>query len=801
MLFSFVFNLFLILSPAHAGMPRMPDLTQWDNMSEQEKAEAGAFLLFYELATKKVIGGKNGLCVDWQPSDNVGSPGKISVGMPSDEFFVTGKSELKPQMVAEAEKLKLLLSRVKDYLNSGCAGDSKCLSNRTLNLSGYADGQRFGSNPALSLQNNSRLAQDRAKTISDILSPVGFVQTPELKGYNSPRGEAVRERKEQIPNYRVDCKERRVTVVDIGFEAKGVDTQTGDGTIAPSVFSASRRFVHLSNLAASMQIVKAAGGITAVSSDQQADQLIDKILRDNGVSDPNMISACKNTQTRTMVKEHVRHFNSQPANVRSSLQSQFAKGEYKTLQQAGANNKTPENAALLAYYNNMQKGFGGIQDMNRYPDLATSGRSTTLNDCFSAKNALAADMDLDRNLRKRMCKPATPYLKNGSNELKVKFEPDELNAHTPLHIGCRKCMTGFRFTPTTVVDTNTGKERKVLTPSYRDREMKEAPTRPLISPSFFNQNVAGLGKNAGPFDRVFKNIRQEIQDLEVKGANATQIRRMNAMKAHLLRTALFTVDGSKKVVAPVNKSLAELKDDPDFKVLLNDLKITNEGLATLLDVNSRVVGPGAIATEANYVKAKINGGQAAVVDRYEKVLYPGAYAREVLGGWWGDDRNSAPKDNLSFGGMKKPRFYVLDNCDCEADADKLFAQALESGRPYAVGEVPLNLSAQASPNSCLISIPTPPSCLVDPNEQGVEGNGDPAPESRIKWLGSDGNLMDKAISEMPSYFQSLNANAKPRGCEGRTPAQIAQKIVDSVQCRGDRKLPHGTNEELDCASP
>ncbi len=798
MLISFILSLALLSGNALAGMPRFPDLSKWDNMTEQEKAEAGAFLLFYELASKKVIGGRNGLCVDWQPSDNVGSPGKISVGMPSDEFFVTGKSTLKPQMVTEAEKLKQLLTRVKDYLDSGCAGDANCLQNRTLNLSGYADGQRFGANPAMSLQNNTKLAYDRANTIAGILSPVGFVQNPELKGFNSPRGEAVRERKEQIPNYRVDCKERRATVVDIGFEAKGVDTQVGDGTMAPSVFSASRRFVHLSSLAASMQIVKAAGNLIAVANDQQADQLIDKIMQENGVTDPSIVSACKNAQTRTMVKEHIRNFNAQPANIRSSLTNQFNKGERATLLIAGANQQTPENRPLLDYYKNMQKGFGGLQDMSRYPDIATSGKSTSLNDCFSAKNSLSADMSLDSNLRKRMCKPTRPFMKSGSNELNVKFEPPQLNQHTPMHIGCNKCMTGFRFTPTTVIDTNTGRERKVLTPSYRDREMNEAPTRPLLAPSYFAQNFSGLGKTKGSIDKVIKSLRQDVQAYQVKGT-PIQIRRLNIMKMFLSRTALLTIDGKAKLSAPVSKTLEELKTDPDFQSMLSELQMSNEGLSSLIDLNQRVLGKGAITTEAQYVKSKMNGVPGPAIDKYESIYYPGVHAREVLGGWWQNEANQAPKDNLSFGGMKNPRFYLLDNCDCEAE--DLLEQAVQNGRPYPIDEVPLRVSAQSSPNSCLISIPTPPSCLVDPNEKGVDGKDGKAPESRIKWLGSDGDLMDKAITEMPAYFQGLNAQAQPRGCEDLSPAQIAQKIVDSVQCRGERNLPHGANEELDCATP
>jgi hypothetical protein len=63
-------------------------------------------------------------------------------------------------------------------------------------------------------------------------------------------------------------------------------------------------------------------------------------------------------------------------------------------------------------------------------------------------------------------------------------------------------------------------------------------------------------------------------------------------------------------------------------------------------------------------------------------------------------------------------------------------------------------------------------------------------------MGVDGQLVTSYLADLSQFMSDNNAHFDVKDCEGLTPQEMAQKIVDSVMCEGSRKIPQG--DPIDC---
>jgi hypothetical protein len=795
-----------------ARMPQLPDLSQWDALSEEEKAEAGAFMLFYELTSSGKIGGNSGLCLSYGPGDTAGTPGKISIGLDS-KSYPTGIASLEQVPQEKLANLRSLLKQVGRYLDSGCqpGKEAECRAKRNVTITGYADAQHYGA-PGKnagrieeSIRKNEELAQKRAGLFAQVINGEGFVPPNQVKslGKASPMGEYLQEglavpqhysvggQSPAASSFRVDCPQRRVTVIEVEFNANQLEVESKAGIISPTVKSASANFVQLANMGAAIQISKAAQALNmrSPSRDADLDKLIDKIMEINGITDPSIRTVCKNTQTRVMIQEHLKSIDKLPQVQRDAIWNDFTtKSEEEILRLAQTPTGDPsyrQNRHLVGFKGSM-KGFGGVAAIKTHPLLGTSGQSTSLNDCFSAAAAMQTELSANNSLRSQACKPVKDFMKSGDPTLEVKFHPHELQGDDPMHIGCQACKTGFRYVPEQYINPETGKQEKRMVPVFIDREA-----------------------NIGNKDRPELNTYRPIQPEEAKSL-VTTVKRVKADTQKTLDKLVVDVrtekDATKKkqmndtikflrILQGMTKLGHSSKQPETVSVeTLNAAGITAEDYAAAYRIHTLFSGTNYGKVETDYVSALYNGTNTSdIIKRYEEVILPGIKTRDTLSNWFGDQPNSAAA-NLTFGAMKKPRFYLVENCNC--DSPTLVQDAIKKGKSLTIDQVPYSNKQLVNPNACLVSIPVPPSCTVQPNEDGAADKDQKPAESKIRWMGMNGELMDKAISAMQGHFENSNKTVKVSGCEGLNPMQVAQRIVDSAECSGENRLPQG--EAIDC---
>jgi hypothetical protein len=823
---------FFITSLVWGGMPQFPSdkIDRLETLSETEQAEAGAFMLFYDLVSQGKIGGDSGLCLSYEAGDAGGTPDKISIGLDS-KSYPTGIASIDQVPKEKLQNLKLLMKQIGRYLDSGCAPgkEAECRAGRNVSITGYADAQHYGSPGSnsdkveTSIMKNVSLAQNRAQLFSKVIDGEGFVNPDQVKAYGkaSPIGEYLQEGLPIPPQYnpqgkifsaskyKKDCPERRVTVIDVEFNSKKMETSSSKGVISPSVKSASANFVKMASLGATVQTHKAAQslGMNKIKNDKEADKLIDKIMDMNGITNSEMRNACKNMQTRTMVREHLDQINSAPESVRTTMGSK-SESEIMRLARLPKKYKDEEyssNLDLINYYNGMNAGFGGVENLSKYPLLTTSGQSTTLNDCFSAKAAMQAEFTKNPSLRNEVCKPVNDYKNPSDDHVDIMFHPKELEEGHTLHIGCQACKTGFRYVPKKYTNPESGKEETQMVPVFVDREAnirnKENPelnTYRPIEPT-----------EAADISATANNMEKLASDLYVKATAEVSSTKDRTIKLELVKYKQFLSNlkglsnGNTGYINRTVKS-APGNPEPDFqmsdtespylKSMLEKAGISASDYQKTVRLNQILSNPIYGNVEKEYLTAKMMGYDNQETKRYEQVILPGIKARDILTNW---DGKGTGKDsnNMLFGSLKKPRYYLLDDCSC--DSPDLIEQAVTKGKAVTIDSIPYDRAKQkVGKNTCLISIPVPPSCMVSPSEAGLAGKDDNPAESRIKWMGLNGENMDKAISEMKTHFSSQNAKVKVTGCEGLPPLAVAQRIVDSAECSGENAIPQA--EELDC---
>jgi|GEM_PF-4111519 len=822
--FPLLFVSLLVPSIVLGGMPQFPadKIDKLDQLSETEQAEAGAFMLFYDLVSQGKIGGNSGLCLSYEPGDAGGTPDKISIGLDS-KSYPTGIASIDQVPKEKLENLKVLMKQIGRYLDSGCepGKEAQCKEGRNVSITGYADAQHYGSTGKnadkveTSIMKNISLAQNRAQLFSQVINGEGFVNPGQVKSFGkaSPIGEFL---VEGLPvpakynpegkifsaaSYKQNCPERRVTVIDVEFNAKKVETTTEKGVISPSVRSASRNFVKMASFGATIQTLKAADalGLTRVKDDKEADKIIDKIMEMNGITNTDMKAACKNMQTRTMVKEHLSQIAMAPKNVRATM-SKKSESEVMRLSQKVKNSKDAEyneNAELVTYFKGMESGFGGIKNLEKYPLLTTTGQSTTLNDCFSAKAAMQAEFTKNPSLRNDLCKPVDNYKSASDDHVDIKFHPKELEAGGVMHIGCQACKTGFRYVPKKYKNPETGKEETQMVPVFVDRE---ANIVDKTNPELENYRPIEP-KEAAEIVAAAKSVLAKTDDLLAANAKEIAMSKDKTEKAQLGKQKLFLNNLKKLVnaadISSISKTVGFSMDDvqnKDFQAMLQKTGISIEDYKKTIRMNKIATHPIYGTIEKDYIRAKMAGSETQETKRYEQVILPGIKARDLLTNWNGKNTDN-DANSMLFGSLKKPKFYMLENCNC--DSPDLIEQAVKNGKAVTIDGVPFDKSKQpVGKNSCLVSIPVPPSCMVAPNEAGADGTDATPAESRIKWMGLNGENMNKAISEMKTHFANENKKVKVIGCEGLPPLAVAQRIVDSGECSGENSLPQA--EELDC---
>lgn len=853
----------VLFTSAMADVPRLPrdeagnliDFAKINGLDESQRAQFGAFMLFYELVNSGKIGGQTGLCLSYKEGGN-GLQDRISIGLDS-KSYPTGIASLNEVPVEKLNNLKNLLKEIGGYLDSGCKNDNPvdCKAGRSVKITGYADGQNYGTKgissakaadkPALiakSIDKNISLSKDRAQMFAALVNGEGFVNpnAVQVEGKVSPIGEYLQhkqpipakyltEDQKKLPNggfsldtYKVNCPERRVTVIDVNFNAQKSNIDMTPGSISPMLRASSKEFVKRTNLSASVQTYKAfnvlskEGKLTKIKDDKDTDKLIDKILEMNGVKNEKVKAACKNLQVRTMVKEHLKMVNNLSPDARKKIESSSELELLKTVQQ-----KKLTGGALdvQKWYTAMNDGYGGSNDLALDPLIKSpGGETTTLNDCFSAKAAMQVEFDEARDLKAvndkkglpskpSLCQPVADHMDQAGN-LSVQFDPAELHDHKVLHIGCGKCQTGFRYVPKKYTNPETKKEETHMVPVFIDREAdisdKANPELTSYRP-VEKSEVEDLVKANSELKRISEEkLALAVADVAKAKPGKEKIA-ANAKKRFLetlLNTAKNQNPGDTNVielnpVAPGKPETSFLMGDinhPKYKEMLISSGIEMDMVVKSRKVVQLIKNPKYGKIESDYVRERLAGRTNDITKRYEEVILPGIKARDVLTNWDGTNQSATQDKSFLFGSLKKPRYYLLENCDC--NSENLIEQAEQKGTVFVLGEIPEKVKNQkVNKNACMISMPVPPSCMVAPNEQGTaEVVTDPKGE--IEWMGLNGKNVHKFLSDMNQHFIDSNKSVKLTGCEGLSPLEIAERIVESAECSGENKIPQG--EAIDC---
>jgi hypothetical protein len=857
--------------------PQLPQ--DLENMDDAEKKEAGAFFLFYSLASQGLIGGKSGVCVNYEPGDTGGTPDRISLGIDSDSF-ATGKNDLDKNAESKVKSaLGPLMSQVKTYLDGACKGSlDECKKTRSLSVDGYADAQPYISGVAnleKSISQNEALAGRRAGVYLGIIKNAGFSDFGEMQaaGHASPIGEYLREgqnpplkynptnAKYNAKDFKVNCPERRVTVVNISYNGEPVDVSGRPGVISPTVMAASKNFIKLTNMAASIQTLKAIKefGIKNITVEdvengsQLTNKLIEKIMNNNGITDPATIESCKNYSTRIMLKESLDRFKTLSAAQQNDIFEQINnRGEKDILNGLGNTNKNSagftQNQSFQAL---MKKTPDGFVNSSRYPLVSKNegGISTSPSDCFSAKNSLQIEVGKNSSLRQRICKPAKEFFSKGSKNVHVNYSPELPGG--ALHIGCQACQTGMRFVPDpnkpgssvpVFIDREAGKNPAVAStlnnyqPTTSDELASYQPKVDSVK-SYVNKFIECSSTRIESLDKEREKLLEILSKKRTPEQKERLIQITNEknnitdgvvfFKKVTLATEFTSTNNPLKTTYTLKNSKQKIElskfDDPimsDFlkeistmpldtcgtrkekKKLDSDFELKMDDLKAVTRVVDHYHNSPLGNREKAYMKVKLGlekGGDESsrqrTVDYYEKVLIPNIVARNTLSNWNGNHSMTA-ENNFTFGGMKKPKYYVIPNCNC--DDPNLIENAMKNGIAKVLDRVPAddNIAVSDAQNSCIFSPPVPSSCMYAPNEAGADGVDDKKEDNKIQWMGTDGKLVTSYLADLSSFMAENNKRFQLQDCQELTPQDVAQKVVDSVMCDGSRKIPQ--NDPDDC---
>lgn len=792
-----------------ADVPKLPDLNNWDQLSERDKAQAGAFFLFYDLAKERLIGPGSGVCMNYEPGDGgAGSTDKISIALDSAQFELAKANQM--ALGTNADKIKNILGKLKNYLDSGCEPGQDCKSTRKVTVAGYADATRNriaedhqvtpitpgspvlysslgnrqsksisknSANPTVeeSIKANTNLATRRAALYADLAKD--FTDQVFVTAHPSPIGEYLRDGK-QVPaslggqglkpgDLDVNCQARRRAVIDVEFNPHKVDSESGPGIMGLNISAGSKEFLTLSSMDASLQVIKQV--VAAKTTDP--DKLIDKILEAQGITDPEIKKGCKNEGTRTFIKDSLARFDT--PDIRAAVTKQDNSEILSQFKDAFKSKKPLDgvNADLKDLYVEVKKsGFAAYTQSSDI--LSNNGFSSSMIDCFSAKSALKTEMQKNPSLRSQLCKSAKDFTKG--NSLKLAYNPAEV-AHTGVHhIGCTGCGTGFNI----AMNPQTGKYEGYILDRYYGADGNNRSTvmkdhRPLSSQEVLE------------YDKTAQTLVTEIDEIM---ASLPTTEREKLRQLRIIKNNFDNFGNS-----------TEAKKTPTYILNNKDLfkdKAKIEKVQAFLD---RVYNK-SLPEDIKYVQAMITKDYSPPgfdKDFYEKVLYPAVTTQKKLSEW-GDAEGHNPANKLSFGGMKNPGYYVVPNCKCD-DTSGSIVDKLGSLKPTYLKEFPYSAEVKISDpdNTCIFQPPVPASCSYNPQEAPLTTGNVKSGTPKLKWISGSGAHMEKTAAELAGYLGEENKKfGEVPGCNSPDPVEKAEQLLNKASCSGAMSLP--TTESNDC---
>lgn len=802
----FIFPLALLAAfslNAKADVPKLPDLSRWNDLSDSERAQAGAFFLFYDMAKDKMIGPGSGVCLNYEQGDG-GRPDKISIGI-DPGLFETGKVDNQKDLSkTEAikknqERLSKILGRLKNYLDAGCE-DGDCKSRRKVTVSGYADAQRntisqdhqiqpipagtpislsevnnrkqlnFSKNPSNpsveeSIRANTNLATRRAllyaNKVKDFTDNITVIANP------SPIGEYLAQGK-QVPasmgagnlnakNFNTDCQARRRAVIDVEFDSKKIDITQGDGTLGLNISVGSKEFLTMTGMGSAVQVMKAS--ISKNTTDPN--QIIDSILDQQGITDPTIRQGCKNEGTKEYVKESLKYLTNGGEDFKQLISSTSEKDILTQYKLSTKKKQFDKSQAPLQEMYAQIKTNGYLVGKS---ELDGQGFSSSVMDCFSAKSSLSAELETNPALKSKLCLSAKDFAKNGS--LKLSYNPHAVDAAHPVHhVGCTGCGTGLNF--------NYDPATKETSTSYVDR----------FYGNTFIGNPPKVPANHRPYSKdevndfisVRDKVRAEIVGLGVKDIKPIWVENL----FNDLNGAAY-----KKTTLEKIKTIREkIQDKESFDKVVG-----------VLDRYFQTP----FAKDKQYLQSSINVDKKdknkKLEEYYENVLSPSINTQKKLSNWNGKE-NSDVHNRFSFGGLKSPGYQVIPNCRCSdndvVEKASLVATTSLKSFPYK-NEVPMS----DPENTCIFVPPVPSSCSYRPNEEGLNTKNKDAPPPKISWLNADGVAMEKAVTEMAGFLDQENKKFGEVECVSTNPIDKAQELLERAACEGPMSLP--ASELNDC---
>lgn len=786
-----------------AGIPKLPDLNNWNDLSDSERAQAGAFFLFYDMAKDKMIGPGSGVCLNYEQGDG-GRPDKISIGI-DPGLFETGKVEnQKDQSKTEAikknqERLSKILGRLKNYLDAGCDGGD-CKSRRKVTVSGYADAQRNtipqdhqvepipagtpislsdlnkrkqinfsknSSSPSVeeSIKANTNLATRRAllyaDKVKDFTNNITVIANPSPIGEYLAQGKSIPASmgvKDLNPkNFNTDCQARRRAVIDVEFDSKKIDITQGDGTLGLNISAGSKEFLTMTGMGSAVQVMKAS--LSGNTTDPN--KIIDSILDQQAITDPAIRQGCKNEGTKEYVKESLKYLNDSGKEFKQLISGTSEKDILTQFKVSTKRKQFDRSQAPLQEMYKQIKTNGYLVGNN---ELDGQGFSSSVMDCFSAKSSLSAELETNPSLKSKLCLSGKDFAKNGS--LKLSYNPHAVDAAHPVHhVGCTGCGTGLNF--------NYDPKTKQVSTSYVDR----------FYGNTFIGNPPKVPANHRPFTKdevnefiaVRDNVRAEIVGLGNKEIRAEWVENLfNNLNGATFKKTTF--EKIKAVREKINN-----KEDYDKVIALIERYYETPFVKDKYYLQS------ALSTNNKSRNKKLE-------EYYENVLSPSIHTQKKLSNWNGEGQADV-NNRFTFGGLKSPGYQVIPNCRCSDNdvVEKASQVATTSLKTFPFkDEVPMS----DPDNTCIFVPPVPSSCSYRPNEQGLNTKSKDAPEPKIGWMNADGVAMEKAVSEMATYLDQENKKFGEVECVSTNPMDKAQELLEKAACEGSMSLP--TSELNDC---
>lgn len=807
--FSFVAN------QAKADVPKLPDLNKWEELSERDKAQAGAFFLFYDLAKEGLIGPGSGVCMNYEPGDGGnGSTDKISIALDSAQFELAKANKM--ALGANADKIKNILGKIKNYLDSGCEPGQDCKSSRKVTVAGYADATRNridedhhvepitpgspvpysslgnrqsksisknSGNPTVeeSIKANTNLATRRAALYADLAKD--FTDKVFVTAHPSPIGEYLRDGK-SVPqslggeglkpgDLDVNCQSRRKAVIDVEFNPHKVEADSGPGVMGLNISAGGKEFLTMSSMDASLQVVKQAVN----KRTENEDKIIEGILNSQGISDPDIIRGCKNEGTKQFIRESLKRFDSKE--IRAAVSA--AEDNTKILAELKDAIKSKQamnglNAQLKKQYDEIKSdGFAGYATNSKL--LSKDAFSSSMIDCFSAKSALKTEIQKNPTVRSQLCKSAKEFTKN--NNLKIAYNPEEADHTGVHHIGCTGCGTGFNISK----NPQTGKYEGYILDRYYGIDKNNRTTVMKDHRPFSSQEVM-------EYDALAKSLVADVDAASAKitGKDADskeKLRQLRIIKSNLSDFGAGT----------------EAKKTPEYIKNQLDLfpdKAKIEQVQKFLDRAYNKTLP----EDLSYVRTLISKDYKPPgfnKDYYEKVLYPAVTAQKKLSEW-GSKEGANSNNKMSFGGMKNPGYYVVPNCKCD-DASGSVVDKIAGLKPTYLKDFPYSADVKVSDpdNTCIFLPPVPASCSYNPQEAPLTTGNKKAEPAKLKWISGSGAHMEKTALELANYLGEENKKfGEAPDCNAKDPVEKAEQLLSKASCQGAMALP--TTEANDCRS-